>query len=682
VTRLSLLLSSGLLVLAFAGAANAATAPIFDARHPSTAGSYLAGQQALFDMKTAAASQYMQDALEGGWENPNVVQTAMIAFAANGDIAEAADAARHMVELDPSNELARLVVATEHLKEKRFDEVISELSKVGVDSFAGITGGILRAWAFVGEKKLDEGLASLDEVGKNGLDDFLVFHRALMADVGGEPDRAIEFAAKAYEVDPYVARIVEAYSRMLGNAGRFDEAEGILKAFASEGLNHPLVDVVRTAVDKKQRPGVFAPDEQTGAAEMFHGIGVALAREGNAELALVFLRLGLYLDPHADVIALVLGQFLDDSGEHIAANTLYDNVPATSPMKPTAVVRIAENLDSMGNRDEAIRRLGNIVHANPTDLDALSVLGDLQRTDKRYGEAAATYTQALSVAGGENPGDWRFYYVRGIAYERNKEWPKAEADFQKALKLRPDQPQVLNYLGYSWVDQGINLAPALEMIEKAVAAAPNDGYIIDSLGWAFYRLGRYDEAVQTLEQAVMLRPNDPEINDHLGDAYWRAGRKLEARFQYNVASAVDTEDGDVRKRVAAKLSAPTPGPLDTPVTEETPAADPATGAETTPVDAPEEPAAKPEAPAVKPEAAAEPEPAPAPEVAEAPAVPQTPAAVEKTVTVAPGDNLWTIARDAYGSGAQFTLIVEANDEKLGDPSRIKPGLVLVLPAAP
>lgn len=566
-TLISRLLSTSVLVtvLATSGAASAATT--FDPKQPSAAGSYLAGQQALFGLETAAAASFLREALEGEYDHPQVVQTAVIAFAANGQIADAASAARHMLQIDPGNELAHLLVASEQLSKGDFPAVITQLEGMGTDSFAAITGSILRAWALVGQGKLDEGLASLDPVAANGLDDFLVFHRALMADVAGEHDEAIELVKRAYEVDPYVARIVEAYARMLGNAGRFDEAETVLASFANEGLTHPLVDAVRVAIENKQAPGPFADDVQTGAAEMFHGIGVALAREGNSELALVFLRLGLYLDPQADVIALVLGQFLDGSGEHEASNAIYEAIPAASPMKPTAVVRVAENLDRMGDRQEALRRLRNISQANPNDLDALSVLGDLQRTDKQYAAAAETYTKALDVSEGDRPGDWRFYYVRGIAYERNKEWPKAEDDFKKALALRPDQPQVLNYLGYSWVDQGIHLTEALEMIEKAVAAAPNDGYIIDSLGWAFYRLGRYDEAVATLEQAVQLRPNDPEINDHLGDAYFRAGRKLEARFQYNVASAVDTE-GAVKERIAKKLASPTQGPIDEPVTEQ------------------------------------------------------------------------------------------------------------------
>lgn len=546
--RSLLALSLAALMSSGAGAAT------FSARDPSVTGSYLAGTQALYDLRTADAARFFRDALAADWDNPLIIERAFIAYAANGDIDDAATTARRLVDAVPSHDLARLVIAAEAFKERRYDAAINELSSVKNESFAGITGGILRAWALVGAGRTEEADALLDQIGQAGLEDFLTFHRALMAEISGDSKAAIDYAAKAYEADPFVARIVEAYARLLGNAGRFDEASEVIAAFDREGYTHPLVDVVREAIDAKRRPGPFATSVQAGAAEMFHGIGVALARDGSSDIAFVFLRLGLYLDPQADVIALVLGQLLDTAGEHEAANAIYDRIPAGSPMKPTAVVRVAENLDSMGNRDEALRRLGNIVRANPDDLEALSVLGDLQRTAERFEEAAETYTKALELTGGDRPGDWRFYYVRGIAYERAKQWPKAEADFKRALELRPDQPQVLNYLGYSWVDQGINLAPALEMIEKAVAAAPNDGYIVDSLGWAFYRLGRYDEAVEALERAVQLRPNDPEINDHLGDAYWRAGRQLEARFQWTIAADVDEEDGVVRERVKTKLA--------------------------------------------------------------------------------------------------------------------------------
>ena len=524
--------------------------PMFRA---SATGSFMAGQQALKDLRTDEAARYFFQAAQADWENPLLVERAFIAFAADGQIGQAASTAKHLLDLDENNELAELVVATEALTERRYDAADRLLKAIAQDSFTGITASILRAWALVGDNRKAEADAVMNELGASGLEDFLVFHLALMAEAAGETEEAIALAGQAFDNEPYVARVVEVYARILANAGRFDEAKDVLQQFEDQGLTHPIVTIVREQVDAGQRPGVFATNVQVGAAEMFHGIGVALARDGSMDLSLVFLRMGLYLDPSADVITLALGQLLDAAGQHDAANRIYNAVPATSAMKPTAIVRVATNLDALGDREDALRRLSNIVAAQPNDLDAVSVLGDLLRTDEQYAKAAEAYTKALEITGGDSPADWRYYYVRGIAYERDKQWPKAEADFLKALELNPDQPAVLNYLGYSWIDKDMHLEEALGMIEKAVAASPQDGYIVDSLGWAFYKLGRIDEAVKTLEQAVLMMPTDPEINDHLGDAYWKAGRQLEARFQWNIASSVDTV-GTVKERAAPKLA--------------------------------------------------------------------------------------------------------------------------------
>lgn len=520
---------------------------------PSVTGSYLAGRQALGELRTDEAARYFNEAAQGDWDNPVLVERSFIAFAADGQIGRAAQVAKHLTELVGQNELAELVIATQALKERRYGATESTLKTVSQDTFTGITASILRAWALVGEKRFDEADALIAKLGDTGLNDFLIFHRALMAEVAGDKQKALELGAKAFENEPYVARMVEVYSRMLANEGRFDEAADVIATFEDRGLTHPLVTVVKQAVEAKRRPGVFASNVQIGASEMFHGIGVALSRDGSKDLALVFLRLGQYLEPNADVIGLAIGQLLDSEGQHDAANAIYDAVPASSPMKPNAVVRIAQNLDSMGNRAEALRRLRNIVATRPDDLDAVSVLGDLLRYDEQYDDAAEAYTKALEITGGDAPADWRFYYVRGISYERAKLWPKAEADFLKALELNPEQPSVLNYLGYSWIDMDMNLDKALGMIERAVEEQPQDGYIIDSLGWAFFKLGRIEEAVETLERAVMLRPNDAEINDHLGDAYWKAGRRLEAQFQWKIARSMD-DVGIVAARVGPKLT--------------------------------------------------------------------------------------------------------------------------------
>lgn len=544
------------------------------AKAPSPTGSYLAGQEAMSDLRTVDAAKFLGDAAIEEWDNPLVVNRAFVAYAANGEIERSADTARRMLELEPANQLAQLVIATEAVKNRRYTAAIRDLDKLGADSFEGITGSILKAWALVGDGRFDDAFASLDAIADGGLEEFLVFHRAIMAEVTGHSDIAQDLITQSIETDPYTADVVEAYARILGAAGRFDDALAAIVAFEAQGLSHPIITELKQQLINKQRPGLFADSVQAGAGQMFHSVGLAFAREGTTDIALVLERLAQYLDPKNDTIPLVIGQLYDGAGQHELANAQYDALPANSLLKPMATVRVADNLDALGDRPEAIRRLTNIVSTNPTDIDAISVLGDLLRSDKQYSASADAYTKALAVSGGSSPGDWRFYYVRGIAYERSDQFPLAEKDFLKALDLNPNQPQVLNYLGYSWVDKGLNLDRALDMIQKAIEGSPNDGYIIDSLGWAYYRLGRFDEAVQKLEEAAVLRPVDPEINDHLGDAYWRVGRKLEATFQWKVASAMDTE-GNVRARIEPKLK----GGLDAaPVTEDSAPVEPVEGA--------------------------------------------------------------------------------------------------------
>ncbi|RUT31146.1 tetratricopeptide repeat protein [Arsenicitalea aurantiaca] len=555
-THLKRLFRSSVLAVATLATLSApafAQGQVFPFRSPSPTGAFLAGQQAFSDLRIDEAARYFRSAVEREWDNALVVERSFLAYAINGEIEQAALAARRLLVHQPRNELARLVIATEAMRQRRYASAANELERLGTGNFVAITGTLLRAWALTGEGRFDQAETLLDRAGENGLEAFFVYHRALMADVAGESDEALDLAARAYEADPLVARMVEAYSRMLGNQGRFDEAREVLARYDAEGLSHPLVTIVEDAVGAGRRPGPFVSNVQAGAAEMFHSVGVALARDGSNDVSILFLQLGRYLDPRSDLLTLLVGQMLDRAGQHDVANRLYEDVAPTSPMRSTATIRVAQNLDSLGDRAGAIDRLREIIAESPDDLDALSVLADLLRIDEQYDEAAEIYTRAIDQVGGDHPADWRFWYLRGIAYERNDQWDLAETDFLRALELNPEQPQVLNYLGYSWVDQGINLEPALEMIERAVAAAPNDGYIIDSLGWAFYRLGRFEEAVVELERAVRIRPMDPEINDHLGDAYWRVGRELEARFQWTIASSVDTE-GNVQERVRPKLA--------------------------------------------------------------------------------------------------------------------------------
>ncbi len=528
-----------------------ASAQIAGFNSPSPSGSYLAGLEALDVLNTSEAASAFLDAAETQWSNPAVIERALVALVADGRVADAKGLARRMLELSPGHNLSALVLGTIALKEHRYKSAINRLQTLGLGNFVDIAGYVVRAWAYVGQSQLNAAFDVLDEMKASGLDKFLIYHRALMADVAGDP-RALDFARRAYEADQYVPTIVETYARMLGNAGQSKAALDVLSAYQGQGLSNPLVLQVRTDIEAGRLPGKFAYNASQGAAELFRGIGAALVRDGEKDIAMVFLRLGFYLNPKADNIALAIGNLLDASRRYREANAIYSAISDNSLLKPGAIVLIANNIDSMGNRGEAIRRLENIIAKEPKNLEAIKALGDLLRMDEQYDAAVAMYTRALDIVGGTHPGDWRFFYLRGISNHMRNRWDLAEKDFLSALKLNPGQPQVLNYLGYSWVDKGINLDRALKMIQLAVQSSPRDGYIVDSLGWAIYKLNRFEEAVPILEQAVRLMPNDPEINDHLGDAYWRVGRKLEARFQWKIATAVDTI-GDVSKRAAPKL---------------------------------------------------------------------------------------------------------------------------------
>jgi Flp pilus assembly protein TadD len=248
---------------------------------------------------------------------------------------------------------------------------------------------------------------------------------------------------------------------------------------------------------------------------------------------------------------------LEQQKQYDLATAAYASIPSDHPSFHAAELGRAEALMAAGRSDAAIEVLEQLSRANPELASIWTALGDTYRREERYEDAASAYEKAVKIFGEPKPEHWFVWYARAIAQERSGRWDEAEAGFRKALELSPEQPQVLNYLGYSYVEKTENLDEALEMIERAVAARPEDGYIIDSLGWALYRLGRYDEAVVQMEAAVELMAIDPLVNDHLGDVYWAVGRKREAEFQWKRALSFgpgeDLDMDRVRRKLAVGL---------------------------------------------------------------------------------------------------------------------------------
>jgi tetratricopeptide (TPR) repeat protein len=348
-------------------------------------------------------------------------------------------------------------------------------------------------------------------------------------------------------------RVADGYARWLSRNKDPAAATAVYETFDKKLARHPLVQegLRETRAGKKLPP--LVDSAQGGAAEALYGIGATLIRRGGEDLALVYLQLALYLQPTHPMALLSLADLYESVKKPQMAIKIYERVPASSPLKRNAQIQLATDLDSVERSDESIKILKGVISDDPKDLEAIMALGNIERGRKKFADCGLTYSRGIeALPAGNDKANSVWYYYRGICEERSKQWPKAEADMRKALDLQSDQPHVLNYLGYSWVDQGVNLDEGMKMIKRAVEQRPDDGYIVDSLGWAYFRIGNFDEAVKNLERAIDLKPEDPTINDHLGDAYWRVGRTLEAKFQWSHARDLKPEPEDLPK-IEAKI---------------------------------------------------------------------------------------------------------------------------------
>ena len=369
---------------------------------------------------------------------------------------------------------------------------------------------------------------------------------------GKEKDAGVRLE-RAYKLEDSMLRVSDDYARWLSRNKDAASATAVYEAFDKKLPRHPLiVDAMReTSAGKKLPPIVDSP--QAGAAEALYGIGATLTRRGGEDLALVYLQLALYLVPNHPLALLSLADLYELVKKPAMAIKAYERVPASSPLKRNAQIQLAIDLDTADRTDEAIKILKGVTADDPKDVEAVMALGNIERGRKKFADCVVTYSQGIDILPkATDKNTWVYYYYRGICEERDKQWNKAEADMRKALELQPEQPHVLNYLGYSWIDQGINLDEGMKMIKRAVDQRPDDGYIVDSLGWAYYRIGNYEDAVKNLERAIDLKPEDPTINDHLGDAYWRVGRTLEAKFQWAHARDLKPEPEDLPK-IEAKI---------------------------------------------------------------------------------------------------------------------------------
>lgn len=520
----------------------------------SLEGNYLAGRFAGSIADYRASADYFASALLDAPDDKFLLERALSLYIAAGELTEVRAFAERLRDLDADSPIAAMTIGIDDFQSGHWDEAIASFQHARSGPLLTLAVEILSAWAEQGAGRTDDALARLGKLdGEKWYLFFRHYHAGLIASVAGRGEAAAEEFKAALAIDDGPVSVIDAATRAFARNGDFETAKATIDKALASAPGHPLLKDVAAIVNAKRRPAPRARNVNEGAAEILSGLGSAVVREDANDFGVIFLQLALALDPSDDMSRITLAENFERLNRPDDAIAILDKVPAHSPLRRNADIMIAFDYNAMDQVDEARATLKRVIRKNPKDKEALNGLGNILRTRKMFAEAADIYTRTIKAIGDKPQAeDWQVFYNRGIAYERTDRWPEAEADFKKALELRPDQPLVLNYLGYSWIDKGMNLEEGMRLIEKAVSLAPSDGYIVDSLGWAHYKLGEYDQAVEELERAVSLMPSDPTINDHLGDAYWQVGRRLEARFQWNHAKASKPEPEDLTK-IEAKI---------------------------------------------------------------------------------------------------------------------------------
>ncbi len=517
------------------------------------AGSYLAARQARYLGDFEASALYNAQVISRDKSNHRAMEELIVAYVAMGRVASAINVTGDFDRNGSSSYFVHTVALAQSVEEKDYKKalVLLENEEAG-RSF--LLSSLVKGWMLAGSGQLEAAVEQFEALARDkNVVGFAQYHKALFYLSQGDADFA-ESTLKAYlDVGgTATSRNLIALIHALMQQGKFDEAKQYFQASFGDSPPAALLDLFKR-IEGKQKPSrPLIGDARQGVAEVFLTIAQILSADESDENTLVFARIAEFLLKDKTEATLLCGKVLVDLGQYNLAAQAFAEIPDNAPEALMSEIGRAGALAKDGRKDEAIDVLRALTSKQPDAVSAFQELGDELRYSEQYEEAVAAYSTALELLHGQEKQNWVLHYTRGMALERLGQWDSAEADFRAALKIRPNQPYVLNYLGYSLVEKKLKLDEALEMIELAVSLQSDSGYIVDSLGWVLFKLDRHEEAVGHLERATELMPVDPIINDHLGDAYWAVDRKREARFQWRRALSFDPEEEDER-RIMLKL---------------------------------------------------------------------------------------------------------------------------------
>jgi tetratricopeptide (TPR) repeat protein len=508
----------------------------------TASGSYLAGLYAKQQSDIIAASNFYKQALKYDPDNEALLRNTYALLTAEGHIREAAKYARMIIAKNSSRTLPAIISAVQYISEEKYEKARADLMPLDASGFNEFLVPLLMAWVDVGQENYDSAIARLKENKSAFSETLLNFHMGLIYDLADNKEQATKYYKKiTAKPEEMSVRALQIICNFYDRNGEHEKSVELVKKYGEQNPDSNVAIWMLERSGKVYSQTRVVKGIKEGVAEVLFSMAASFQGRGNG-MAMIFSWLTLHLDHDFDLAQLLLGTIYESQEAYGKAKDVYAMISENSPVYFPTQVRIAENLSRLGDTKAAVAKLKQIAAIKPDAPDIMMELGDLFRIEERYEEALDAYLSALDKIVPSDASNWVVYYSLGVTLERLDRWSEAEAYFIKALEIEPNHPLVLNYLGYSWLEKGMHIKEAFSMIGRAVAQRPADGFIVDSLGWAYYMTGKYESAVQSLEHAVELNPGSSVINDHLGDAYWKVNRKREAGYQWKRALQIDADD--------------------------------------------------------------------------------------------------------------------------------------------
>lgn len=520
----------------------------------SMSGAYLASRAAAYQGDMEARADFLSQALEHRPGDVTLVGQTYKAMVSVGRIDEASELARHLAEVNVVTELSPVTLLLDALAADDADATDDALARLGSEGPLGTFALVAEAWATAQRGDHARALEILDTAAP-GSEPLVAYHVALLSDAAGEAGVAETAFSEAMKTGETVTwETTRAYGGFLERLGRGEDAAGLYRQFMEINPASPWFEEAALRALAGGAPPA-RPDMLQAITDALAETARQLLGERQRTAALALLNHAAWLQPADDRIHFMTGDVLSRLWRNAASAAAYGRVAPDSPLAWNARLRRVRSLNNAGFTEDAIT-LGHLLsRERPESADPFMAIGDVMRSHRRWDEAVEAYDEALHLLDEGSHRRPDLLFDLGAVLELTGQWERAEQALLESLESRPDDPWLLNHLGYSWADRNENLDEALDLIERALARTPNDGMVIDSLGWVLYRLGRYDEAVVELERAVGLEPAEAVIIDHLGDAYWKTGRYYEARFQWRHVLTLARDDEDLVDAVRRKLEA-------------------------------------------------------------------------------------------------------------------------------